>query len=87
MFWQLIGLIAACLTSFAFFPQVVKIYRTKSSRDLSVGSLWQMAIGISLWIAYGMYLRNYIIILANLVALTAFLSALVLYYKYNRIED
>ena len=43
-----------------------------------------MAIGISLWIAYGISLKNYIIILANAVALIAFLSALVLYYKYRK---
>ena len=84
MSWQFVGIIAAGLTSLAFYPQVVKIYRTKSSRDLSLGSLWQMAIGISLWIAYGISLKNYIIILANAVALAAFLSALVLYYKYRK---
>ena len=81
---QFIGIIAACLTSFAFYPQVAKIYRTKSSKDLSLGSLWQMAIGISLWIVYGIFLKNYIIILANAVALIAFASALVLHYKYNK---
>ena len=81
---QFIGIIAACLTSFAFYPQVVKIYRTKSSKDLSLGSLWQMAIGISLWIVYGIFLKNYIIILANAVALIAFLSSLVLYYRYAK---
>ena len=81
---QFIGIIAACLTSFAFYPQVAKIYRTKSSKDLSLGSLWQMAIGISLWIVYGIFLKNYIIILANAVALIAFASAPVLHYKYNK---
>ena len=81
---QFIGIIAAGLTSLAFYPQVVKIYRTKSSKDLSLGSMWQMAIGISLWIVYGISLKNYIIILANAVALIAFLSALVLHYRYNR---
>lgn len=84
MSWELVGIIAACLTSFAFYPQVAKIYRTKSSKDLSLGSLWQMAAGISLWIVYGISLKNYIIILANVTALIAFLSALVLHYRYTR---
>ena len=84
MFWQFVGIIAAGLTSLAFYPQVVKIYRTKSSQDLSLGSLWQMAAGISLWIVYGISLKNYIIILANAVALLAFVSVLVLHYKYRK---
>lgn len=82
MFWQLIGLIAACLTSFAFFPQVIKMYRTKSAKDISFVTLTQLSAGVGLWILYGVYLKNYIIILANAITLTALISAIILYYRY-----
>lgn len=82
MLWQLIGVMAAGLTSFAFFPQVIKMYRTKSAKDISFVTLIQLACGVSLWIIYGIYLKDYIIILANAITLTALISAIILYYKY-----
>lgn len=84
MLWQLIGVIAACLTSFAFFPQVAKMYRTKSANDISFTMLIQLATGVSLWIVYGAYLKDFIIILANTVTLIALLSAVFLHFKYRR---
>ena len=85
MFWKLIGLTAAGLTSFAFIPQVLKMYTTKSAKDLSLVTLLQLSAGVSLWILYGIYLKDSIIIFANAVTLLTLLSALFLYYKYRRI--
>lgn len=83
MFWKLIGLTAACLTSFAFIPQVLKMYTTKSAKDVSLVTLLQLSAGVSLWIVYGMYLKDYIIIFANAVTLLTLLSAVFLHHKYN----
>ena len=83
MFWKLIGVIAAGLTSFAFIPQVLKMYTTRSAKDISLVTLIQLSLGVSLWIIYGMYLKDCIIILANTVTLLTLLSALFLYYKYR----
>ena len=85
MFWKLIGVIAAGLTSFAFIPQVLKMHATKSAKDISLVTLIQLSFGVSLWITYGIYLKDCIIILANAVTLLTLLSALFLYYKYRRI--
>lgn len=82
MFWQLIGLIAACLTSFAFVPQVVKMYNTKSAKDVSLITLAQLSSGVTLWILYGISLKNSIIILANFITLLTLLTALFLYKRY-----
>ncbi|OGX24199.1 MAG: hypothetical protein A3J51_01350 [Omnitrophica WOR_2 bacterium RIFCSPHIGHO2_02_FULL_45_21] len=84
MFWKLIGLTAAGLTSFAFIPQVLKMYTTKSAKDLSLVTLLQLSAGVSLWILYGIYLKDSIIIFANAVTLLTLLSADFLYYKYRR---
>lgn len=84
MFWQLIGVAAACLTSFAFIPQVIKMYRIKSANDISLATLIQLSLGVSLWIIYGVYLKDVIIIFANVVTLLTLLSAVFLYYKYTR---
>jgi len=84
MFWKLIGVIAAGLTSFAFIPQVLKMYTTRSAKDISLVTLIQLSLGVSLWIVYGIYLKDYIIIVANAVTLLTLLSALFLYHKYRR---
>ena len=84
MLWKLIGVIAAGLTSFAFIPQVLKMYTTRSAKDISLVTLIQLSLGVSLWIVYGIYLKDYIIIVANAVTLLTLLSALFLYHKYRR---
>ena len=84
VFWKLIGVIAAGLTSFAFIPQVLKMRATKSAKDISLVTLIQLSLGVSLWMVYGLYLKDYIIILANAITLLTLLSALFLYYKYRR---
>lgn len=82
LIWKSIGLLAACLTSFAFIPQVYKMYVSKSTRDVSPVTLGQLASGVFLWILYGLYLKDQIIIWANIITLVSLLAALFLYYKY-----
>lgn len=86
MFWKLIGLAAACLTSFAFIPQVHKMFKTKSANDVSCITLFQLSCGVSLWILYGLYLKDMIIIFANVFTLITLLIALFLCYRYSRCE-
>lgn len=83
MFWKLIGLTAAGLTSFAFIPQILKMYATKSAKDISLVTLTQLSLGVGLWIIYGVYLKDVIIILANSITLLTLLTALLFYYKYT----
>ena len=83
MFWSVIGLSAAILTTFSFVPQIFKILRTKSAKDISIFTICQFSLGVSLWIAYGVHLKDAIIIGANVVSLFTVLTMLVLYLKYN----
>jgi MtN3 and saliva related transmembrane protein len=83
MFWEIVGLLAAFLTMFGFLPQVIKIYRTKSVRDLSLPTILQFTVGILLWLAYGIHLKNFVIILANSVTFLILIVALVLFLKYS----
>jgi MtN3 and saliva related transmembrane protein len=75
----LIGLAAACLTTVAFTPQVIKAWRTRSTRDLSLGMYLVLATGILLWLIYGILLGDAPLILAN--AVTLLLVAIILYCK------
>ncbi|AOW22074.1 SemiSWEET transporter [Urechidicola croceus] len=76
---EIIGLIAAVLTTSAFIPQVVKTKKTKDVESLSLPMYLVMLSGVLLWLVYGIYINSAAIILANL--LTAGLVALLLSYK------
>jgi len=83
MFWDIVGLLAACLTMFGFLPQVIKIYRTKSVNDISIVTIVQFMAGIFLWLVYGIHLRNFAIILANSVTFLILIAGFVLFIKYK----
>lgn len=83
MLWTIIGFTAATLTMFGFVPQIIKIYKTKSVKDISIVALLEFSIGIFLWVLYGIHLKNSVIILANTVSLSTLIIALILYFKYK----
>lgn len=78
-FIALIGYLAAIFTTAAYVPQTVKVIRTKSTRDISLGMFISISIGIFLWTVYGILLGSYPIILAN--ATTLVMSMVILCYK------
>lgn len=74
-----IGFIAAILTTVAFVPQVMKIWRTRSAKDVSLGMYTLFTIGVVLWLVYGILIDSWPIILANCV--TLLLAGVVLLMK------
>jgi len=84
MFWVILGSSAAILTMFSFVPQIFKVIKNKSAKDVSFITLLQLSLGVSLWIIYGINLRNTIIIMANSVTLITLIILLFLYFNYGR---
>jgi len=74
-----LGLTAGFCTTIAFIPQVVKTWRTRSTKDISLAMLTVYLAGILLWLLYGVLLGDVPIMLAN--AATSVLAASVLYFK------
>ena len=83
MLWKLIGIAAATLTMFSFIPQIARSLRTKSVKDVSPITLFQMSGGVFLWMIYGIYLKDPIIIVANLTTFITLAILLFLYFKYG----
>ncbi len=81
---ELIGFIAAVCTTFAFLPQVIKVWKTKQTKDLSMRMYIIMFIGICLWFVYGSRINSLSIILANIV--TGFLVFTILVYIFKNKE-
>lgn len=79
----IIGFVAASLTTFAFLPQAIKTWRTKSTKDISLFMFSALNAGIFLWLIYGLMLNEYPIIFANLITLVFSLPILWLKIKYK----
>jgi MtN3 and saliva related transmembrane protein len=75
---SLLGLAAASCTTLAFVPQVVHTWRTRSSRDISLGMFLTMTLGVLLWLIYGLMVRDLPIVLANGATFVLSLTILVL---------
>ncbi len=78
-FIEMIGFMAATLSTAAFVPQVIKTYRSKSAKDLSLGMFLIFTTGIILWLVYSVMINKYPMIFAN--AVTLILSFTLLYFK------
>ncbi len=85
MILTIIGAIAATLTMFGFVPQIARSLRTRSVKDVSRIALFQISTGVFLWIIYGIYRKDPIIIIANTVSLVTLFVLIFLYFKYRRL--
>ena len=78
-FNQLIGGLAALLTTAAFVPQALHSYKTRDLSGISLPMYSVFTLGVALWLIYGLLLGNWLIIIAN--AITFVLSSFVLFLK------
>ncbi|NQQ99901.1 SemiSWEET transporter [Streptococcus suis] len=75
----MIGFIAACLTTFGFIPQVVKVVKSKDTESISLGMYVMSVTGMSLWLIHGIYQGDVALIIANSVSVS--LAGIILAYK------
>jgi MtN3 and saliva related transmembrane protein len=78
----IIGLIAAVFTTMALLPQLIKVWKTKSTKDISIGMFILYCCGVLLWFVYGMFRNDLAIILANSLAFVQALIILLFKAKY-----
>jgi MtN3 and saliva related transmembrane protein len=76
---KLLGFAAATCTTLAFAPQVMKVWRTRSTADISLGMFLFLVFGIVLWLFYGVLTGDGPLIAAN--AVTLLLAAAILFMK------
>jgi MtN3 and saliva related transmembrane protein len=76
---EILGLVAGTITSITFLPQVIKIWQTKSAKDLSLMMLLLLMLGVVLWLIYGLVVMSAAIIYTNSMVLA--MSLIMLYFK------
>ncbi|MBS1215383.1 MAG: hypothetical protein H6R20_357 [Proteobacteria bacterium] len=79
-----IGIVAGVLTTLAFVPQVIRVWRTRSARDLSLASFAIFTAGVALWLLYGVAIDALPVIVANAVTLVLAAAILVMKLAFDR---
>lgn len=78
------GYAAALCTTGAYVPQVVKVWRTRATQDISLKMFLVLVTGLSLWLAYGIHRGEWPLIAANSVTLC--LAGIILYFKLQQVR-
>jgi MtN3 and saliva related transmembrane protein len=81
---EIIGFLAAILTTAAFVPQAYKIWKLKSADGVSLTMYLIMFLGVTLWEIYGLFISSAPIIVANFI--TASLLIMILYFKIKPLK-
>lgn len=79
----LVGFVAGTLTTVAYVPQVIRSWRLKETRDISLTMLVLYAVGVSLWLVYGIGMDSLPIIAANGISLVLILVLLGIKIRYH----
>lgn len=81
---EVLGLIAACLTTYAFLPQVYKTWKTKDVSGFSLPTFSLFFVGIVFWLVYGILKESLSMILANTITMVSSLTLLIFILKYRK---
>lgn len=78
-----LGLLAGTMTTASFIPQVVKAWRSHSTKDVSLWMFLLLTVGAMMWLAYGFLINSLPVIIANAVTLVLVVILLALKIKYK----
>ena len=79
----MLGYFAGFLTTISFLPQVMKIWKSRSASDLSLGMFSIFSVGVMCWLVYGFLLQETPMIFWNAVTLVLALTILVMKLKFD----
>ena len=81
---EILGFVAGAVVTLSFIPQLIRVFKLKSAREISLLFTILMLVGISIWLAYGFYFRLAPIILWNVVGAAQTVILLYAKLKYGR---
>jgi MtN3 and saliva related transmembrane protein len=80
---EIIGYLAALLTTCSFVPQAWHTFRTRDVSGISLGMYSAFALGVALWLAYGVLLSAWPIVIANAITLGLALAILAMKIRFG----
>jgi MtN3 and saliva related transmembrane protein len=81
---ELLGFIAGSLTTFSAIPQVLRVYKTKSTKDLSALTYLSICIGAILWVIYGAIVGSLSVTIMSIIS--AILNGSILIMKLKDLQ-
>jgi MtN3 and saliva related transmembrane protein len=81
---QILGLSAGVLTSISSLPQLLKIFKEKEAKDVSLKMLFILLSGVFLWIVYGIFKKDVPIIATNSLSFALNAALLILRIMYGK---
>ena len=76
---EILGLAAGSLTTISFLPQVIKTWKSRSAKDLSLVMFSLFCLGVIFWLIYGLLINSLPVIISN--TFTLVLSSMILFFK------
>jgi MtN3 and saliva related transmembrane protein len=80
----IVGSVAATLTTVAFLPQVVRVWRLRDARDISLPTFLIFSVGLAAWLVYGLDIGSIPVIAANALTLVLAVLMVALKVKFDR---
>ena len=81
---ELLGFAAGVLSTFSVVPQLIRVFKLKSAREISTIFTLMLLLGVFLWLAYGIFLRLFPVILWNAISAVLVGTLLAAKLKYGR---
>ena len=81
---DMIGYVAACLTTMSFVPQALHTFKTKDVSGISLAMYSAFTLGVALWLLYGLLLRAWPIVIANVITISLAVIILMMKLRYRR---
>jgi MtN3 and saliva related transmembrane protein len=86
-FGEILGLVAGAITTGSLIPQVLRVYRLKAAREISLTFTVAFLVGDAAWLAYGVIFSLVPIIFWNVLAILLAGTLLIGKIKYGKISD
>jgi MtN3 and saliva related transmembrane protein len=83
---EMVGLTAGCMTTCSFIPQVVRTYRSRSVKDISLRMYLLMSAGVLLWVVYGAMIGSVSVMTANVVSFILTAAIVIMKIVFGRTE-
>ena len=86
LIFEILGTAGSLILCASAIPQIVKTYRTKSSGDLSIMYLATLMLGLMLLMVYYIYVKDFVFIFGNTLALSSTAVMIFFWFKF-RIQE
>jgi len=84
MAMELVGMTGTLIICLSIIPQILRVYKTKSARDLSIAYLSALMTGLVLLVIYSFYVGNLVFIFGNVLSLLSVVMLIILRRKYSK---